>query len=248
MMFRRIFEIAKYYRVNDWIHYLGYVLLSSILVSNIKLINFITSAIILAYAYSINDYYDKKMKNKYFLAPLILYWLIVPFISYFSFIISLSFLILFTLYSWPKVWLEGRPIISTIANSIGFTLIFLLPFQDIEKIINNFSIILIIFFLNSAAQLLHEIVDFKEDKKINKITTTVYFGVEKSLIFFKICLLFVIILTFFILRKFLLISLSSIVFSLYFIGKKNVNVEIRKNFKIIGIIVGVVYILDLVRG
>jgi len=248
MMFGQIFKIGKYYRVDDWIHYLGYTLISSILISNIELINFVLSAIILAYAYSLNDYYDKKMKKKYFLVPLILYLLIIPFVSYSSFLISLSFLILFTLYSWPKVWLEGKPIISTITNSIGFTLIFLIPFQDIEKIINNYSFILLIFFLNTAAQLLHEIVDLKEDKKVKKITTTAYFGVRKSLIFFKTCLLFVILLSFFILRKFLLISLSSIFFSLYFIGRENVDIKVRKNFKTIGIIVGLIYILDLVRG
>jgi len=245
MMFRQIFEIAKYYRVDDWIHYLGYILISSILVSNIKLINFILSAIILAYAYSLNDYYDKKMKKKCFIVPLILYWLFVPFISYFSFIISLLFLILFTFYSWPKVWLEGKPILSTLTNSIGFTLIFVLPINSIKILLEYYPLVMLIFTLNTAAQLLHEIVDYKEDKKIKKITTAVNFGIKRSLFLFKICLLIVIFISFLHFYKFLWISISSIIFATFFLRLKKVNKKIRKKFKFFGIMVGIVYLVDI---
>jgi 4-hydroxybenzoate polyprenyltransferase len=242
-----IYNILKYYRVFDWIHYLGYVLLPSILVGDIKIINFVVAALLLAYAYSINDYYDKKIKKRYFLLPLILYFITVPLLSYYSFLISLLFLILFTLYSWPKVWFEGRPIISTIANSIGFTLIFMLPLDNIKQISNIFTLVILIFLLNTAAQLLHEIVDFRYDKKRRKITTTVYLGVNKSLIFFKVCLLLVILLSLLILKEFSLISLSSIFFSFYFLGIRKCDLKVRENFKTLGIIVGLVYMLDLLR-
>jgi 4-hydroxybenzoate polyprenyltransferase len=246
-MFRQIFEIAKYYRVNDWIHYLGYTLISSILLSNIKLINFVLSAIILAYAYSLNDYYDKKMKNKYFLVPLLLYWLIVPFISYFSFIISLSFLFLFTLYSWPKVWLEGKPILSTFSNAIGFTLIFILPFDNIERISNNYQIVLLIFSLNIIAQLLHEISHFKNDKNISKITTSVKIGLKKSTALLKIIIILTLIYSIsFVLPKYPIFCLYLCVFLILFLSRKKITKNERRDYKNLGILGGIILIIEII--
>jgi len=247
MMFRQIFEIAKYYRVDDWIHYLGYILISSILVSNIKLINFILSAIILAYAYSLNDYYDKKMKNKYFIVPLILYWLFVPFISYFSFIISLLFLILFTFYSWPKVWLEGKPILSTLTNSIGFTLIFILPFNNIEQISSNYQIVLLIFLLNIIAQLLHEISHFKNDKNIGKITTSVKIGLKKSTTILKIIIILTLFYSIsFILPKYPIFSLYLCVFLILFLSHRKITKNERKDYKILGVLGGIILTIEII--
>jgi 4-hydroxybenzoate polyprenyltransferase len=187
------------------------------------------------------------MKKKYFIIPLLLSILMFLFVSPFSISISLSFLLLFTLYSWPKVWLEGRPILSTISNSIGFTLLFILPFQSIGEVLRYWSLILLIFILNTVAQLIHEIVDFNEDKKINKITTTVKFGIQASIILIKSFLLIIILISFLLMKEFLLVSLSSIVFSLYFLGQERINNQVRNKFKLLGIFVGVVYLLDFIR-
>jgi 1,4-dihydroxy-2-naphthoate octaprenyltransferase len=102
--------------------------------------------------------------------------------------------------------------------------------------------------LNTAAQLLHEIVDFKKDKKISKITTTVKFGIKTSLFLFKSCLLVTILISLLFFQKFLLISLSSLVFSLYFLSIKKVKRTTRKIFKIVGIFVGILYMLELITS
>ncbi|MGC9014613.1 MAG: UbiA family prenyltransferase, partial [Thermoproteota archaeon] len=152
----------------------------------------------LAYAYSINEYYDKKMNKKYFLLPLLFsifsLLFLFPF-NLFSLVFSLLFLTLTTFYSWPKIWLEGKPIISTLTNGIGFTLLLILPFNSFQKIIKYSSFIFLIFLLNIAAQLIHEIVDYKKDKKINKVTTCVKFGIKNTFLSFKFLLLMIILIS-----------------------------------------------------
>jgi hypothetical protein len=239
--------ILKHFRVKDWLHYLGYTLLASILSSNLSIINFILTSFLLAYTYSINDYYDKKLKEKYFLIPLILSFFFLPFASLFTITIFLSLLVLFTLYSWPKVWLEGKPILSTLANSIGFTLIFLLPVNSIKTIFEYSTLILLIFTLNTAAQLLHEIVHFKKDRKVAKMTTTVAFGVRISTFLFKMSLIATIFLALLLSSKLPLISLSSILFSSYFLLKRKLKIKVRKTFKILGVFIGIVYSLELIK-
>jgi 4-hydroxybenzoate polyprenyltransferase len=239
--------LIDYFRIKDWFHYLGYVLLGSLLANSFNIFNFFAAASILAYAYSLNDYYDKNLDKKYFVIPFFLYIIILPFLSIFSILISISFLILFTIYSWPKVWLEGKPILSTLSNSIGFTLIFVLPINSIKILLGYCPLVLLIFTLNTAAQLLHEIVDSKEDKKIKKITTTVRFGVKTALILFKLCLFSAMVISALIFSKFPLISLSSIIFSLIFISIKTVKRKTRKKFRIFGIIFGIVYMIELLK-
>jgi len=238
-------RILNIFRVKDWIHYLGYTLIGSALAKNFNIVNLIVTSFLLAYAYSFNDYYDKKQKKKYFLIPLIFYFILLPFLPTFSILVSLFFFILFTAYSHPKIWLEGQPYISTFSNSIGFTLLLLLPFQRATDVFAYFPFLILIFLLNTAAQLLHEIVDYKEDKKINKITTTVKFGIRTSLTLFKLCLIVTLLLAILLLRKSPLISLSTIFFSLLFLKIKKVNRKIRRKFKELGILVGIIYLIKL---
>jgi 4-hydroxybenzoate polyprenyltransferase len=217
------------------------------LANSFNIFNFFAAASILAYAYSLNDYYDKNLNKKCFIIPFFLYIVFLPFLSIFSILISIFFLILFTIYSWPKVWLEGKPIISTIANSIGFTLIFVLPINRIKIVFQYYPLILLIFTLNTAAQLLHEIVDYKEDKKINKITTAVRFGAKSALFLFKVCLVIIMLISILIFQNFILISISSIIFSFIFLLIKKVGKDTRKKFKVLGIFFGIVYLLDLLK-
>jgi 4-hydroxybenzoate polyprenyltransferase len=143
--------------------------------------------------------------------------------------------------------LEGKPILSTLINSIGFTLIFVLPINSIKILLEYCPLVLLIFTLNTAAQLLHEIVDYKKDKKINKITTTVKFRTKTSLVLFKLCLLSAIVISSSFFSRFPLISLSSIIFSLIFILTRTVKRKTRKTFKIFGIIFGIVYMIELLK-
>jgi 1,4-dihydroxy-2-naphthoate octaprenyltransferase len=90
-------------------------------------------------------------------------------------------------------------------------------------------------------------VDFKEDKKVKKITTTIKFGIKNSLFFLKICLLLIILVSILIFQKFPLISISSSVLSFCFFPIKKAKRITRKKFKIAGIIVGIVYLLELLN-
>jgi len=238
----RIFYV---FRVKDWIHYLGYTLIGSALARNFNIINFIVTILLLAYAYSLNEYYTKEQKKKYFLIPLILYFIFLPLLPTFGILLSLSSFLIHTPYSHPKIWLEGKPFISTISNSLGFTLILLLPFRRATDVLTHFPLLTIIFLFNTAAQLLHEIVDYKKDKKVNKITTTVKLGTKTSLTFFKFCLIAISILAILLLAEFPLMSFSTILFSLLFLRIKKVDKEIRRKFKEWGILVGIIYLIEL---
>jgi 4-hydroxybenzoate polyprenyltransferase len=239
--------LIDYFRIKDWFHYLGYVLLGSLLANSFNIFNFFAAASILAYAYSLNDYYDKKLNKKYFAIPFFLYIIILPFLSIFSILISISFLILFTIYSWPKVWLEGKPILSTLTNSIGFTLIFILPFNNIEQISSNYQIVLLIFLLNIIAQLLHEISHFKNDKNIGKITTSVKIGLKKSTTILKIIIILTLFYSIsFILPKYPIFSLYLCVFLILFLSHRKITKNERKDYKILGVLGGIILTIEII--
>jgi len=241
---KEIQKILKYYRIKDWIHYLGYVLLGSVASKNFHWMNFWIASLMLAYAYSFNEY--SKHKKRYFLLPLIISIPFLYFLSNFQFFDYFSFILIFTLYSWPKIWLEGKPIISTFSNGIGFSLLFLFPFKSYKETFYFFPILLLLFFLNIGAQLIHEIIHYKMDKKIRKFTTCVKFGIKNSISLLRISLLIVIFLALFISKYFKLIALSTLTFSLYFFSSsyKKVDIKFRKRFKNYGIICGIFYLID----
>ena len=238
------YEFLNSFRIKDWVHYLGYVLLGSISSGNLNLINFLLASLMLAYAYSLNEY--DKIKKKYFLFPLLISFFLLPCLNYFQFLIYLFFILTFTFYSSPKIWLEGRPLFSTLSNAIGFSLIFLLPFNSYEKFVLFFDLFSLLFLLNFAAQIIHEIVHYSIDKKSKKNTTCVKIGIKNSIFLLKINLIFIILLATIMFKHFKLISLSTIVFSLYFLFLTKINSETRKKFRYYGIICGTIYLIDLI--
>jgi 4-hydroxybenzoate polyprenyltransferase len=239
--------LIDYFRIKDWFHYMGYVLLGSLLANSFNIFNFFAAAFILAYAYSINDYYDKKLNKKYFIIPFFLYIIFLPFLPILSILITISFIILFTIYSWPKVWLEGKPILSTFSNAIGFTLIFTLPFNNIEQISSNYQIVLLIFLLNIIAQLLHEISHFKNDKNIGKITTSVKIGLKKSTTILKIIIILTLFYSIsFILPKYPIFSLYLCAFLILFLSHRKITKNERKDYKILGVWGGVILTIEII--
>jgi len=248
--FNHLKRFLRICRVKDWLHYLGYVLLGCAISKNFNIFYFIISFFMLAYAYSINDYYDKKMNKKYFLLPLLfsIFSLLFLFsLNLFSFVFSTLFLTIFTFYSWPKVWLEGKPILSTLTNGIGFTLLLILPFNSFQKIIKYSSFIFLVFLLNIAAQLIHEIVDYREDKKMGKITTTLKFGRRTSTKVFKFLCFFIVVFSLLLLKNFPLIFLSTSFFSLYFFSIKKVKSRVREKFRNLGVLCGIIFFIDFIR-
>jgi len=244
-----MYNILKEYRVKDWFHYLGYILLGSLASRNLNFINFLLGFFMLSYAYSFNDFFDKKLKNKLFILPLLLSLIFLPFLSKLQLIFYFSFILIFTLYSWPVTYLEGRPLLSTISNSIGFLLIFFLPFINIEKLLQFLDFSLLLFLLNTVAQIIHEIVDYKEDKKNEKITTAVSFGHKNSISLLRLVLIVVFLLSLFLFSRFKFISLSTFLFTTYFLflSYRKVDSKFRKWFKCLGIVCGVTYLLELVH-
>lgn len=240
-------NILKYYRAKDWIHYLGYILLGCLASHNLNLLNFLVGALMLAYTYSFNDYFDKKLKNKLFILPLLLSLTFLPFLTKLQILFYFIFILIFSFYSWPITYLEGRPIISTLSNSIGFLLLFFLPFTSIEKILRFLTFSLLLFLLNTAAQLIHEIVDYKFDKKIGKITTAVKLEIPSTILLLRVCLLLILICSLMLFSICKFVSLSTIFFSSYFTFlsfREKINEDFRKKFKYFGIFAGIIYLLD----
>jgi 4-hydroxybenzoate polyprenyltransferase len=235
------------YRVKDWFHYLGYILLGCLASNNLDLSNFLLGSLMLAFAYSFNDYFDKKLKNKTFILPLLLSFVFLPFLNNFQLIFYFLFIFIFVLYSWPVTYLEGRPFFSTILNSVGFLLIFFLPFRNIGKFLELSNFSLLLFFLNSAAQIIHEITHYKDDKKNGKITTVVNLGIENSILVLRLNLILIIITSFLLFPKFKFVSISTLLFSIYFLSHKKIDIKTRKRFKLLGILCGIIYLLDLMR-
>lgn len=238
-------KIISIYRIKDWIHYLGYNLIAFSILKNFNIFIIFLSSLLLSFVYSFNDYTDKNMKKKFFLYPLLFSFLFISLLSIFQLLVLFLFITIFFLYSWRVSYFEGKPIISTISNSIGFTLLFLLPFNFfLPKLAIHFSLLL--FLLNTIAQLIHEICHYKEDRKIEKITTTVKIGINKSKKLVRILLLITLFFSFIFFEKHKIIFFSTFLFSLYFLLKtKKINLKTRKEFKKNGIIVGIMWLIQL---
>jgi 4-hydroxybenzoate polyprenyltransferase len=248
-MRNRISKTLEWFRVKDWFHYLGYIFLGSLASNDLNLTTFLLGSSMLAFAFSLNDYFDKKLRKKMFIFPLFLSFSFLPFLGEFQLIFYFSFILIFILYSWPVTYLEGKAFFSILSNSLGFLLIFFLPFKNPEKILKLLDFSLLLFFLNAAAQIIHEIVHYKEDKKTRKITTTVRFGIKNSIRFLKTNLILIILISFFLFPKFKLISISTFFFSAYFffLSCRKINIETRKKFRYFGILCGIIYSLDFAR-
>lgn len=243
-------KILERFRVKDWYYYLGYVLFGSLISKNLNWINFLIGSFMLAYAYSFNDYYDKRLGSKWFLFPLLLSFIFLPFLNKLQFIFYALFILIFTLYSWPKTYFEGKPVISLFCNAIGFLLLFFLPFTEIKTILVFFNFTLLLFLLNIAAQTIHEIVDYGEDKRIGKSTTTVRFGIPFSTSMLRFFLIAILFLSLTLLPNLKFIFLSTLIFSSYFFVlsiREEINYTFRKKFKYFGIVSGIIYLLDLVK-
>jgi len=241
-------DFLKSYRVKDWIHYLGYVLLGSSICKNFSLSIFLLASLMLAYAYSFNEYFDKKLKRKFFVLPLLFSFLFLPFLNSLQLLIYFSFILLVTFYSLPLTYLEGKPILSTLSNSIGFLLIFLLPFTTLKKIIEFSNFLLLLFLLNSAAQIIHEIVDYRKDKKIGKNTTAVILGIKNSIFLLRVTLLLTAITSLFLFFSLKIVSISSFLFSSFFflLSYKKIDNRFRRKFKHLGIVCGTFFLFQFI--
>jgi len=249
-------NLIKIYRVGDWFHYIGFFILGySLYQLNIDFLFFlqiVEVSLMLSYAYSLNQFFDKKMAKKnmlFFLVPLFLALVLLVFFDMTKTILIIIFMVLVALYSIPKIKLKSLPMICSFSNNVGFSLLFLLGASN--NLVSNLTIkfFFLLFFLQSAAQFIHEIAHFSEDKKEGLTTTAILFGknqTKKAYSFFLV-LASIVSLTFVDNTiSFLLLTIPTVLFSSYFIlsANKIKITELRKEYRFYGILIGSLFLLN----
>jgi 4-hydroxybenzoate polyprenyltransferase len=262
----------KFYRVSDWIKVLGLVLIPCILfkasiTDTLKLI-FITS-LLLAYSFSINDFFDFKCRGEknlvgetykmeknisilLLLIPsfMLICFLAVIFPTFLSRIFFILDFLIFSLYSIPPFRLRDRKIIDVLSNSLMFPLILLYSYFYFTVSFSLFLLLLFLsfFFYFLVSEIIHEIAHSKKDRLTGRITTAAWLGRKRSIKLIKLILflslpvfiLFIVFLP----HSFNIFPIVSSIFSLLRIDRIN---SWRKSFsklrnKIYGTEEGVIYI------
>jgi 4-hydroxybenzoate polyprenyltransferase len=259
MMKKKLKEIFRIFRVYNWYYYIGFSLIGLSLKKTLSMsIIFkytLLNVFLLSYSFSLNDFYDKKQKKKSFILPLIFAILMLPFFNTIQIILSLIFLIIVTAYSAYPLRLKAKPFISTLCNGFGFTILFLLGyFVTLSLNLDGVLFTLLFFSFNTVAQLIHEVTDLKRDRRDNIITTAVLIGKEniKKICYLSLFLTILLISYFFYLGIInILIFFSTVIFGIFSmieIRKRGINIILRKRFKDLGILVGIIYIIVILNS
>lgn len=254
MFFKKINDVLKTYRIVNWYYYLGLTIIGFILSNplGIGITKYILlSSFLLSYAYSLNDFYDERKKEKIFILPLILAFLTLPLFNTVQIIFSILFITIVTLYSAEPFRLKSKPIICSLLNGFGFTILFILSYSFQNSIEVGVLFALLFFSLNMVAQFIHETVDMKEDRKNKIITTAILYGKKKMK---KLCYLFLwftfLISVYFLYLKIvdLLFVLTTFSFVIFFTVKikDKIDKKLRRNYRIMGMIVGLIYLFLLI--
>jgi len=183
----------KFYRVRDWIKNLG-IPLVGILSTRLDLFSIffslILSSLCLAYAFSINNFYDmKNIRNKkgfliLSIIPLIISFIISFFFSMEMLLFTLGFTILYTLYSMNPIRLKKHWIFSLTINT--FCLGVLLLLIGLYSVSNTLSLISFTFLMIYSSfiltsEIIHQIAHVEEDKKERINSFPIAFGIKNSL-------------------------------------------------------------------
>jgi hypothetical protein len=248
-----LINIPQIYRIKDWRHFLGLTFLGYLCdkpfcSSYYLLIKIVISGLLLAFAFSWNEFFDRKFSKKrvfFPLTPLFLILLLVKFLNPATKILTLLFFLVALLYSLPPIRLKSYPFIGTFCNAFGFSLLFLIGVDNFENQI-VLPLYLGLFSLLCVAQLIHELTHAPQDKSERILTTTLFLGEKKT----KILLLSFLVLAFlsfckfsFLIAGFLLLSASHITVLL---TKKEINYShLRKIYRYDGLVLGIVIFLYL---
>jgi len=246
-------KIIEVYRIKDWYHYLGFVLIGFFLNSSFDsrlFLLLLTCSFMLSYAFSFNDFWDNG-KKAYFVFPLFLSFLLFPFLNMMQILLASIFLFIVTIYSLKPIRLKAKPFLSSLCNGVGFTILFLLGYCLQSLDIKGLIFFMLFFCFNMVAQFIHEVVDLEEDKKNKDITTAVFLG-EKNikilshtflwLAFFFALYLFILKLVNFL---FLLATFFFTSFFSYRLVKDRIDSNLRKKYRSLGIITGLVYLFSI---
>jgi 4-hydroxybenzoate polyprenyltransferase len=243
------------YRIKDWYYYLGFILIGVLLNSSFNskvIILLLSGSFLLAYAFSFNDFCDGKEKKRYFLLPLVLLVPLILFLNFFQILIILVFLLIVTVYSMDPIRLKTREFTGTLCNGFGFTILFLLGYFHIP-ILDFLAIpfFFLLFLFEMIAQLIHEMVHLKQDRKKNIITTAVLYGEafirRLSISFLFLSLILSIFMYYYGLIN-IIFLIATIFFSVLFILEfkiKKINLAFRKKYRNTSIIIGIIYFVSI---
>lgn len=245
-------KLVETYRISEWAYYVGFVLIGMACQRTYAVYLPLLATAMLAYAYSLNDFYDLKKKSIIFIYPLILGFLIFPLLTFVQILISLLFLFIVTTYSVKPFRFKNKKIISTFYNGMGFALLFILGFSVVEIFSIRLILLSLIFFLfNIVAQLIHEICHFESDKKSKTLNTTVVYGekfsINLSIILLAMCILISVTLLYLNLIS-ILFFLTSVAFSSYFAVKfftTKVDKSFRNMYKKLGVLAGFLFLISV---
>lgn len=199
-------SVLRFYRVSDWLHFLGFTLLGVMLAGQLNAISplhtimiTVASAGLLGYAYSFNDLHDRELadshhenrdsatehKTSYALfpaLPLLGSLVLLSRLSLTLVVLGVSFSILWTMYSYPVPRLKAVPGVCTAVNGVGFPVLFLMGFvagatPNLECILIFCALVL----LEIPAQLIHEIWHASEDRLFRVRTTAIRYGEKRAI-------------------------------------------------------------------
>lgn len=188
-------QLISFYRVKDWPHLLGFVLLgaaySTSHINPYKLIlSLIAGALYLGHGYSLNDIFDRQIKNgfsfkramAFSVASLLLCLIASGLISKEAFIIALLGHIFGLLYSAPPFRLKNILFMDLIFNSLALSPLFLIGHCAGDSITkNSLLIFFMIFIYFIPIQLIHEMQDHEIDIKFRQRNSFQILGREKTI-------------------------------------------------------------------
>ena len=204
---------------------------------------------LISYAYSLNQYYDERLRKKYFLLPLLLYIFSLAFLikEYVTIIFSLIFFSLATLYSFKKIYLKKTPL-ATVIDPIGHSLLFLIGYGNID----NYSIAIfsLFLFLLTLSRILHELHHFNYDKKNRIKNASILIGKTNSVKLFRILGISTIIYIAFIYANAYLNSILTICLILFvtlftITIREEVTLGYRMLFRYLAILIGCIWLTTL---
>jgi len=208
-------------------------------------------SLLLAFAYSFNDYCEKRRKSKYFVAPILLLIIILPLFNYLQILFSILGLSIATAYSIKPISLREKPILVSFANAVAVPILFLIGYFYIPIInLTSLGIAFLLFCFVMVGQLLHEVTHMRQDEKKKIVTSALLFG-EKNIKY--ICYTFLLlssVFTYFLFYVriinivFLLSTLTFCSVSVLEIKIKKIDYNLRKTYVSLSAVLGLIYILS----
>lgn len=188
-------SLADFARVKDWLHVLGIPVLGYIIDAGVEIdyfyffIMLLASAFVLTFAYSFNEYFDRKMKkpsNLFFSVLSLAVSLIMAIsLSTETFLLVMFLGILVFAYAHPVIRLKRYPVVGTLINPVGYSTLFLVGAFSYGGAHTNAMLFLPnMFLVELAFQLIHEMTHVNEDRKMGLETTAMRTGRKRTFVMF----------------------------------------------------------------